>query len=367
MSFGADMTAKAPTSVPKPKPAFSTLSSTVPVTSSFGGGGFGSASVTTTPVSTGFPGSSVGFGGFGASTAPTGFGGSFMTVAKPTPAIPTPAFSFGTPASTGLSFADTTPSGGFPSPSAFGGPAAAYSAITSSPTKAAEPADTGFYALDNNAVRRQLEEARKGGKAKRKLSDDSSGFFGPQPGSFGSTGVGGFGFETPTKQHTFDAGGITPPQSPSLLAFSTFGHPEPITTPAVPSFALPQPATQPSQPTLSPPSFGQPAFSQPVSSSPLFSQPPAAALPSFAGQAQPTVIRVAGPLPTPATSTTKLLLLIALLSKKGLISGDEKGVLKDLTLSKNELVLSALEVFEIDQDLNELADTLRRVCKHHTA
>lgn len=60
---------------------------------------------------------------------------------------------------------------------------------------------------------------------------------------------------------------------------------------------------------------------------------------------------------------TKLLLLIALCSKQGSISMDEKGKLKDLVISGSPVLLSALEVFEIDQDLEELVDTLRRICK----
>jgi len=62
-------------------------------------------------------------------------------------------------------------------------------------------------------------------------------------------------------------------------------------------------------------------------------------------------------------ATTKLLLLIALCYKKNDISDSEKGNLKDLVISGNPLVFSALDVFEIDQDLEELVDTLKRICK----
>jgi len=79
---------------------------------------------------------------------------------------------------------------------------------------------------------------------------------------------------------------------------------------------------------------------------------------------------VSSPLPPLASSpprettvTTKLLLLVALVFKKSLITSEEKGKLKDLVLSNNQLVFSALEVFEIDQDLDELTDTFRRICK----
>jgi len=70
------------------------------------------------------------------------------------------------------------------------------------------------------------------------------------------------------------------------------------------------------------------------------------------------------PTSTSGTSTTtKLLLLIALCYKKQYITVDEKSKLKDLALSHHELPNSALEVFEVDQDLEELADTFRRICK----
>jgi len=60
---------------------------------------------------------------------------------------------------------------------------------------------------------------------------------------------------------------------------------------------------------------------------------------------------------------TKLLLLVSLAFKKGSISVEEKGKLKDHIITNNPLLLSALEVFEIDQDFEELIDTLKRVCK----
>eukprot|EP01127_Copromyxa_protea_P013859 TRINITY_DN376_c0_g1_i1.p1 TRINITY_DN376_c0_g1~~TRINITY_DN376_c0_g1_i1.p1 ORF type:complete len:888 (+),score=171.53 TRINITY_DN376_c0_g1_i1:42-2666(+) len=254
----------------------------------------------------------------------------------------TSASVFGTTAPiASTSTASTSIFGGTYDPSvsaaSFGGPSASYS-----PTNTGEAVSAGFYSFDNNAVRRSLEEARKTSPKKKAAKTT---LFGPQPGNFGVSDIP----TTPSRQHTFDTG-LAPPQSPSLKAFSTFGD-----SPSV------------SQPFSDPEQFQtQPFQTQPFQTLPLPTLPALDPLynnyPSLPS-ATPTVVRVGGVSPTPATSTTKLLLLIALLSKKGLISTEEKGKLKDLTLAKDELINSALEVFEIDQDLNELADTLRRICK----
>ena len=65
----------------------------------------------------------------------------------------------------------------------------------------------------------------------------------------------------------------------------------------------------------------------------------------------------------PESNVSKLLLLLAKLVKDGLITSDERGTLKDLIIRKNPSVVSVLEVFEIERDFNELADSLRRICK----
>eukprot|EP01121_Diplochlamys_sp_Union-15-3_P004173 TRINITY_DN1416_c0_g1_i7.p1 TRINITY_DN1416_c0_g1~~TRINITY_DN1416_c0_g1_i7.p1 ORF type:complete len:801 (+),score=218.27 TRINITY_DN1416_c0_g1_i7:736-3138(+) len=65
----------------------------------------------------------------------------------------------------------------------------------------------------------------------------------------------------------------------------------------------------------------------------------------------------------PARPTTRMLLLVALCFKEGAISAEEKGKLKDMIFSGNEYVYSAVEVFDIDQDLDELVDTFKRICK----
>jgi len=65
--------------------------------------------------------------------------------------------------------------------------------------------------------------------------------------------------------------------------------------------------------------------------------------------------------PAFGSATSKLLLLIALFHKQGRLSAEEKGKLKDRVLRQDSLVHAALDVFEIDQDLDELSDTLRRI------
>jgi hypothetical protein len=68
-----------------------------------------------------------------------------------------------------------------------------------------------------------------------------------------------------------------------------------------------------------------------------------------------------------APPTTKLLLLVSLTFKQGSITSDEKATLKDLIIERNEAVFGALEVFEIDQDLEELVDTFKRAVKKHNS
>lgn len=46
-----------------------------------------------------------------------------------------------------------------------------------------------------------------------------------------------------------------------------------------------------------------------------------------------------------------------------LISDNEKSRLKDLILSDDEKVVAALECYELDEDIEELLDTLYRVAK----
>eukprot|EP00008_Paramoeba_atlantica_P010744 CAMPEP_0201480894 /NCGR_PEP_ID=MMETSP0151_2-20130828/5266_1 /ASSEMBLY_ACC=CAM_ASM_000257 /TAXON_ID=200890 /ORGANISM="Paramoeba atlantica, Strain 621/1 / CCAP 1560/9" /LENGTH=1568 /DNA_ID=CAMNT_0047862883 /DNA_START=283 /DNA_END=4989 /DNA_ORIENTATION=+ len=63
----------------------------------------------------------------------------------------------------------------------------------------------------------------------------------------------------------------------------------------------------------------------------------------------------------PKTPFAKLLLVISLLTKGGLLSSSERDVLKNLVISNDENLVCALEVFEIQRDFDELADTLKEV------
>lgn len=63
----------------------------------------------------------------------------------------------------------------------------------------------------------------------------------------------------------------------------------------------------------------------------------------------------------PQSYVSKLLLLIARMMKDQLITKEERAVLKDMVLTKNPMALSALEVFEVDNDYDELADTFKRI------
>ena len=65
----------------------------------------------------------------------------------------------------------------------------------------------------------------------------------------------------------------------------------------------------------------------------------------------------------PQSDVSKLLLLIATLSRKGLINDQERQQLKDFVIQRKGSLVSALEVFEIEHDFEELADTLKRICK----
>ena len=59
---------------------------------------------------------------------------------------------------------------------------------------------------------------------------------------------------------------------------------------------------------------------------------------------------------------SQALLLVAALYRKGAITQQAKGSLKDLILQGDALVKSVVEAFFIDQDLSEVADSFTRVC-----
>ena len=65
----------------------------------------------------------------------------------------------------------------------------------------------------------------------------------------------------------------------------------------------------------------------------------------------------------PRSDVSKLLLLVRQLHLDGLLSDHEKTAIKHLIIQRNSNVISALEVFEIERDMEELADSLKLICK----
>lgn len=63
----------------------------------------------------------------------------------------------------------------------------------------------------------------------------------------------------------------------------------------------------------------------------------------------------------PKSPFAKLLYLISLLTKCGMLGSHEREVLKTLAISNDENLLCALEVFEIQKDCDELTDTFKEV------
>lgn len=70
-------------------------------------------------------------------------------------------------------------------------------------------------------------------------------------------------------------------------------------------------------------------------------------------------------LPKLTDKVSKLLLLIATLARMNLIKPEVKAILKDMIVNRNDAsnMLSALEAFEIDNDIGEVADTLTIISK----
>jgi len=104
-------------------------------------------------------------------------------------------------------------------------------------------------------------------------------------------------------------------------------------------------------------------FTVPISPQNRFDIKPAPSVSSAAPQFSHVPLPPSAVAQGTQSPPTKLLLLIALTFKQGRISNDEKGKLKDLTLGGHLLLVAALDVFEIDQDLDEWVDTVKRICK----
>eukprot|EP01124_Arcella_intermedia_P019949 TRINITY_DN2731_c2_g1_i1.p1 TRINITY_DN2731_c2_g1~~TRINITY_DN2731_c2_g1_i1.p1 ORF type:complete len:192 (-),score=58.48 TRINITY_DN2731_c2_g1_i1:52-627(-) len=162
--------------------------------------------------------------------------------------------------------------------------------------------------------------------------------------------------------------GFTFPDRSFPVASTGFSIPDstvpPIGLPSAPSF----PPTSTGFPVPPGPSIGLPHPSFPSQAFPgyppqLFPYP--MAHPALSSISQPPPLSTPQLPPSAPTQSpiTKLLLLLSLTFKQGKISTADKDTLKPLILQSNQLILSALEVFEIDQDLEEFIDTLKRICK----
>jgi hypothetical protein len=216
---------------------------------------------------------------------------------------------------------------------------------------------------------------------------------------------------------TFNFASVTLPPSPLQFQLSTTtasaaaAPPSPsptvVNTEGLKLFSTPQKISTPSSEPLSPSSFGpqpgqstysltdsvprsrSPPLAQPVSqpaslfTQPSFSQPTFSSQPTT--ELQPALNALIGTLfffllfgiPTyhffffffffpegttpPQSPVTGLLVLVSMLFKSNRISAKEKSTLKDLIIAENYNVLCAYEVFQVDNDLDELADTLRRI------
>eukprot|EP01114_Cavostelium_apophysatum_P011331 TRINITY_DN2554_c0_g1_i1.p1 TRINITY_DN2554_c0_g1~~TRINITY_DN2554_c0_g1_i1.p1 ORF type:complete len:745 (+),score=183.66 TRINITY_DN2554_c0_g1_i1:494-2728(+) len=61
------------------------------------------------------------------------------------------------------------------------------------------------------------------------------------------------------------------------------------------------------------------------------------------------------------SSMTKSFLLVSLLFREGFIDSHQKEKLKDLVIGGSNVITAALEAFEINDDFDELADTMKRI------
>ena len=194
---------------------------------------------------------------------------------------------------------------------------------------------------------------------------------------------------TPTLTPFSLVSSLTPPPTPTPTPTST-SAPPPTTTPAKSAFSFapslsspspapfsllkpsPAPAASPTPfsfapspaptPTVTPTSVFTPTRAPSLSSAFNFSSPAPPPSPSSSPSSFAHIEHVFDQT-APKTPCAKLLLLISLLSKGGLLTGNEKDVLKDLVIAENENLLCALEVFEIQKDFEEMADTLKEIAE----
>jgi hypothetical protein len=70
-----------------------------------------------------------------------------------------------------------------------------------------------------------------------------------------------------------------------------------------------------------------------------------------------------GPDGSNMSVVAKSLLLVSLLEKNGRLDSEEKSRLKELALREDKLFIAAMQVFEINADLEDAADTLRKILR----
>jgi hypothetical protein len=195
--------------------------------------------------------------------------------------------------------------------------------------------------------------------------DDLSRFGGGTGGNtFFTTDVAAFG-----GGHAAEA--FTPPVGRAQQGGTSFGSPQP---PSSQPSSFGAPSRNPDD-SFNPPTDGlsqEERRWQHVQGRPTSSTAAGAATSTFSSQppalsGQPRAADLFAGTNAPTTPVAKLLLLVSMLHKGGRLSDSEKSQLKNLIINGDKALICALEVFEVEKDLEELGDTLRRIAKINNA
>mmetsp|Transcript_7205 Transcript_7205/g.22090 ORF Transcript_7205/g.22090 Transcript_7205/m.22090 type:complete len:106 (-) Transcript_7205:235-552(-) len=84
-------------------------------------------------------------------------------------------------------------------------------------------------------------------------------------------------------------------------------------------------------------------------------------IPTAAPMSIPTTAPSLPSSDAPTSTYAKLLLLVSMLVKGGKLTQKQRDALKDRIIKGDANLTCALEVFEIEKDFDELADTFRRI------
>ncbi|KAH3732670.1 ankyrin repeat protein [Pelomyxa schiedti] len=239
----------------------------------------------------------------------------------------------------------------------FGSATSLFSAKTGSPT----PAPSGFGGFSSKPANAW------GSPQQSAFTTTSTSPFAAQPATSGFGTTSPFGSPSAFGTQASSPFGAQPsPSSPfgTQPGTSLFGPPQPpqqaqqkITSffPQPSTTSQPNPFGAPSQlPTQKQP---QPRFKQ---TTPLQTIPTSAQSSAVA----PLPGNMAASLSQLTDKVSKLLYLVAQCSRSNLITADVKSTLKDMIINNNTFnMCCALEVFELDHDINELADTLKLVAQ----